>query len=125
MTWSVVSILITAGVLAGVLAGFFGVGGGLILIPALIFFLGYSQHAANGTSLVALLPPVGLLGVVAYYQAGKINTDNIKAGLILALGMFLGAYAGGRMAVGLSAVSLRRTFAVFLLIAAAKLWTSK
>src|SRR5688572_2090931 len=75
-------LLIVIGIGAGILAGFFGVGGGIIIIPALIFGLGYTQHMASGTSLVALLLPVGLLGVLEYYRAGKIGPENIKAGLI-------------------------------------------
>ncbi|MBF0587368.1 sulfite exporter TauE/SafE family protein [Prosthecochloris sp. N3] len=114
--------MILTGMAAGVLSGMFGIGGGVIIVPALVLVLGFTQHAANATSLVALLLPVGLLGVLEYYRAGKIGTDNIWFGLLIALGVFFGAYFGAKIAGGLSSEVLRKLFAVFLGIVAVRLW---
>lgn len=116
------SLLVSVGVAAGILAGFFGVGGGVIIVPMLIYLLGYSQKMASGTSLVALLLPVGILGVIAYYQAGQISVTNVKAGLIISIGMFAGTFFGSKIALTLSSDSLRKAFAVFLVLIAIRLW---
>jgi uncharacterized membrane protein YfcA len=116
------SIFIATGLAAGVLAGLFGVGGGLIIVPCLVFLLGFSQMAATGTSLVALLLPVGIGGVYAFYQAGKIGGDHIKAGLLISLGMFLGSYFGSRIALSFPDYMLKRAFCVFLVIVAVRMW---
>jgi len=117
-------LLMGVGILAGILAGFFGIGGGLIIIPFLVLILGYSQHMANGTSLVALLAPVGIFGVIEYYKAGKISPDNIKAGLIIACGMLAGVYGGSRFALLLNSSMLRKLFAIFLVLIAIRMWFS-
>jgi uncharacterized protein len=116
--------LVITGVAAGILAGTFGLGGGLIVTPFLVLILGYSQQTANGTSLVALLGPVGILGVMAYYNAGKITGVHIRAGLIIALGMFAGTYFGSKLALALPETTVRRAFALFLVFMAFKMWTA-
>jgi uncharacterized membrane protein YfcA len=113
---------IVIGLCAGVLAGLFGVGGGLVVIPLLVFLAGFTQQQAAGTSLVALLAPVGAAGVYAFYQAGKINSTHIKAGLLISLGMFIGSYFGARIALAMSDLLLRRCFCVFIVVVAAKFW---
>jgi uncharacterized membrane protein YfcA len=115
-------ILLITGIAAGILSGMFGVGGGVIIVPALVFFFGMSQQTASATSLMALLLPVGLLGVYEYYQAGKITTEHIWFGLVVALGLFAGAFFGARIAIELSSDLLRRLFAVFLVVVAIRLW---
>jgi len=115
---------VVIGLGAGVLAGFFGVGGGIVIIPALVMGLGMTQHSANGTSLVALLLPVGFMGVLEYYRAGKIGPENIKAGLLIAVGIFVGTFFGSRYALGLSPIVLKRSFSVFMFVVAIKLWMS-
>ena len=115
-------ILFITGIAAGLLSGMFGVGGGVIIVPALVFFFGMSQQTASATSLMALLLPVGLLGVYEYYQAGKITTEHIWFGLVIALGLFAGAFFGAKLAIELSSDLLRRLFAVFLVIVAIRLW---
>jgi len=115
-------LFLIIGIFAGVLAGLFGVGGGLIIVPALIFFVGYSQATATGTSLVALLMPIGMAGVYAFYAAGKINMTNIKAGLLISLGMFLGNYFGAKIALSMPEYILKRTFCVFLVVVAVRMW---
>ncbi len=103
MTWLLAGVLVGIGILAGISAGIFGIGGGIILVPVLVFALGYPQHMANGTSLVALLAQSEFFGVLEYYRAGKIGPENIKAGLIIALGMLLGTLFGSRIAISLTA----------------------
>jgi uncharacterized membrane protein YfcA len=110
------------GLLAGVLSGMFGIGGGIIIVPALVLLLGMTQQTASATSLVALLLPVGILGVLEYYREGRISMDNIWLGLLLAAGLFIGAYFGAKIATHLSGTVLRRAFAVFTGIVALRLW---
>ena len=115
-------IMLFIGLLAGVLSGMFGIGGGIIIVPALVLLLGMTQQTASATSLVALLLPVGILGVLEYYREGRISMDNIWLGLLLAAGLFIGAYFGARIATHLSGTVLRRAFAVFTGIVALRLW---
>ena len=110
---------IAIGLAAGVLAGLFGIGGGILIIPALMGFSGFTIKQATGTSLGALLLPVGLLGALTYWQAGHLN---VKASLLLALGLLFGAWAGAKLSVAASTTLLQRMFAVFLVIVAARMW---
>jgi uncharacterized membrane protein YfcA len=114
---SVVFILI--GLLAGVLAGLFGIGGGLLIVPALVYIARMPIHAATGTSLGALLLPAGLLGALVYYRAGNLN---VKAALLISLGLFVGAWFGAQMAQELRATMLTRLFALFLAFVAVRMW---
>lgn len=100
------------GLLAGLFAGFFGLGGGIILIPALVYFLHLSQHEAQGLSLAALLLPVGILAAWVYNKAHPIP---IKPALFLALGIFIGGYFGGTFAQHVSNKGLRVAFGVLLI----------
>lgn len=115
--------LVAVGLCAGILSGMFGIGGGIIIVPILMLWLGYDQLQASGTSLVALLAPVGILGVYSYYQAGKIGVDNLRAGGLIAAGLFFGAFAGSKIAMALPETYLRKGFAVFLVYVAFKLFT--
>ncbi|MCM2322613.1 MAG: TSUP family transporter [Oligoflexia bacterium] len=115
-------VLIGTGLAAGILAGMFGIGGGIIVIPILVLVLGYSQHTASAMSLVALLLPVGILGALQYYRAGKITGEQVRLGLLISVGLFIGAYFGSRIAIALPAESLRKGFAVFLAIVAVRMW---
>lgn len=115
--------LIGLGVLAGFCSGMFGIGGGIVLVPGLVFILGFSQHTASGTSLVALLLPVGALGVWQYYVAGKIGPEQIRYGFWIALGMFAGAFLGAKLAVNLPGIWMQRLFSGLLLVAAARLFS--
>ena len=114
--------LLIIGIAAGLLSGMFGVGGGIIIVPALVLLFGMSQHSANATSLVALLLPGGILGVMEYYRSGKITTENIWLGLILSAGLFAGAFFGAKIASSLSSDLLRKAFALFTGIVALRLW---
>ena len=115
-------MMIGVGVLAGILAGMFGIGGGIVLVPLLVLLLGFEQHTASGTSLVALLLPVGLLGVMSYWRAGKIGAEHLRWGLIVSLGMFAGTFLGARLALGMPTDVLRKAFAVFLIFVSARMW---
>ena len=111
-------ILIIIGIAAGVLGGMVGVGGGIVIVPALIFFLGFSQKMAQGTSLGILLLPVGLLGVIQYYKEGYVD---IKVLLIISAGFFLGSLLGSKLALSLSQETVKKIFAVLLIIIAVKM----
>jgi uncharacterized membrane protein YfcA len=100
-------------VAGGVFSGFFGIGGAVIVVPALVYIFKFPQHYAQGTALVALLLPVGLLAVIKYYQAGNVN---IKIGLLISLGFFAGAFIGASIAQLLPQLLLKRLFGVLLLI---------
>lgn len=107
--------LIALGLVAGVASGMFGIGGGVIIVPILILLLGFDQLAASGTSLVALLAPVSIFAVIAYYRAGKLN---LKIALWMAAGLWVGGYLGGLIANNLPSDDLRRAYGVFLLFVA-------
>jgi len=118
MTTELVMILLLIGLFAGILSGLVGVGGGLIIVPALIFFLGYSQHQAQGTSLGLLLLPVGILAVMNYYNKGYID---IKVVAIMSIAFILGGWLGSKIALRLPADTVKKIFAVFLFYSAFKL----
>lgn len=109
---SFVSLLIL-GLGAGVVSGMFGVGGGIVIVPALVAFLKFDQKVAVGTSLGALLLPVGLGGVISYYQAEKLN---VQAAALIAAGLVVGALGGARLALGLPSTTVKRLYGIFLLL---------
>jgi uncharacterized protein len=113
------AVFLAIGLAAGVLSGLFGIGGGILIIPSLIFFASFHTKLAIGTSLGAMLLPVGLLGAYAYYQQGNLH---IKAAVLVGLGLFLGAYVGAKLAQSLSGATLQRMFAVFIVLMAIRLW---
>ncbi len=110
------------GIAAGILAGLVGVGGGIIVVPALVYFFKMDQHMAQGTSLAVLLPPTGLFAFMQYYRAGHV--DLRLAGLII-VGVLLGGWLGGGWAQQISAPALRKGFAVFMILAALKMLFQK
>ncbi len=111
-------LYIILGLLAGTLSGLIGIGGGIIIIPALILFFGFSQHIAQGTTLALLVPPIGFLAALVYYKQGYVD---VKAALFICVGFVLGSLAGARFAMGLSSVVLEKIFGVALLIIALKM----
>ena len=115
MTWFLVSLL---GLLAGVISGLFGVGGAVVIIPGLVLIAKLQQHTAHGTSLTALLLPVGLLGVLQYAKRQQVNWGFAA---VVAVGLLIGAYFGARMAGSISDLTLRRMFGGFLLLISVKL----
>jgi len=115
-------ILLCIGLAAGLTSGILGIGGGIIVIPALVYLLNYSQKAAQGTSLGLLLLPIGLLAVINYYNAGFVN---LKAVGLMVITFVIGSYISSKIAVALPENIIKKTFAVFLLIYAIKLFTEK
>jgi uncharacterized protein len=114
-----VATYLLIGVVAGILSGLFGIGGGLLIVPALVVLAQFHLKLALGTSLGALVLPVGLLGAYTYHQNGNLDT---RAALLLALGLFFGAWGGARLAQVMPPAALQRVFAVFMVLAAARLW---
>lgn len=103
--------LVIIGILGGFAAGLFGVGGGIIIVPALIYWAGFSQHMATGTSLAVLLPPIGLAAALEYYRHGNVD---VRAAVILAVTMFLGSWLGAYLANQMAGPHLRLIFGIFV-----------
>jgi uncharacterized protein len=115
-------IFVAIGLGAGVLAGMFGIGGGIVIVPALILLARFAPQTATGTSLAIFLLPIGALGAWTYYKAGHVR---VVPALLLALGVFFGSPVGARIAQSMSALALKRSFAVFLVLVAARMWFGK
>ncbi|HUL44037.1 MAG TPA: sulfite exporter TauE/SafE family protein [Bacteroidota bacterium] len=113
---------ITLGLAGGTLAGMFGIGGAIMVVPALIYVFGFDQKMAQGTTLAMLIPPTGLLAAWQYYQDGNIN---IRVAVILCVGMFAGGYIGGAIAHSLSTDLLRKLFGLLLLVVAVRMIIGK
>ena len=122
MSTSMLLILIGIGILTGFMAGMLGIGGAIIMIPALVFFMGISQQTAQGTSLAVMLPPVGIIAAFNYYKAGHVN---IRFAIILAVVFLVGSYFGSKLALNLPQPVLKKIFGVLLLLVAAKMLLSK
>jgi uncharacterized membrane protein YfcA len=112
-------LFLLIGLVAGVLAGLFGIGGGVVIVPALILLARQQPQAATGTSLAALLLPVGALGAWQYWRHGAVD---LRAALFVALGLLVGAWAGAALGLGLPPRALQRGFAAFLVLVAAQMW---
>lgn len=122
MKMNEIILLIITGLIAGMLGGLFGVGGGIVVIPALIFIFGMTQHQAQGTSTAFMLLPVGLLAFINYYKAGHIN---VKYATILAITFFIGSYFGSKLAINISETSLKKIFSIFIILAGIKMFFGK
>ena len=118
MTIETIILIIIVGLAAGILGGMVGVGGGIIIVPALVYFLAFSQHQAQGTSLALMLFPVGILGVINYYKKGYV--DFRYAGL-LAVGFVLGSYLGSKFSLSLPQLTVKKIFAVIMLLVSLKM----
>jgi uncharacterized membrane protein YfcA len=110
---------VAVGLVAGILSGLFGIGGGIVIVPALAVLAQMPMKTATGTSLGALLLPVGILGAMTYWKAGHID---VKASLLIALGLAGGALLGALLVQRVEAPLLQRSFAVFLVVVAARMW---
>ncbi len=106
------------GLVAGVLGGLIGIGGGIIIVPALVYIFGFTQHNAQGTTLALLIPPIGILAALEYYKAGHVN---IQVAALVCLGFVFGGLLGAKLAVGLSDDTLRKVFGVVLLLISLKM----
>ena len=122
MSVSTFIILIIVGLLAGVLSGLVGVGGGILMIPLLIIFLGLTQHEAQGTALFAMLPPIGVLAAINYYKEGFVKWEYA---IVIAFTFVIGGYLGSKLSLSLPPQMVRRIFGVILLLGAIKLISSK
>jgi uncharacterized membrane protein YfcA len=122
MNLSTIVILILIGLAAGVFGGLFGVGGAVIMIPALVYFLGADQHLAQGTSLAVMLPPIGVFAAYNYYKAGQVN---IWYALIIAVAFMVGGYFGSKIALNLPENLMKKLFAAFLILYALRLIFSR
>ena len=111
-------IIIMVGIAAGILGGLVGVGGGIIIVPALVYFIGFSQKTAQGTSLGLIMLPVGILGVLQYYKQGHVD---FKVVGILAVGFLIGSFFGSKVALSLSQETIKKIFAVLMVLIAIKM----
>jgi len=111
--------LAAVGLAAGGISGLVGIGGGVLVVPALVLFFGFDQHSAQGTSLAMLLPPIGILAVLEYHRGGYVD---LRAALIMAALFIAGTLIGSRLAVGMNEELLRRVFAGFLFVAAIRMF---
>jgi len=115
-------ILLGIGIITGIMAGMLGIGGAIIMIPALVYFMGFSQQTAQGTSLAVMLPPIGILAAYNYYKAGHVD---IKFALILACAFLIGSYFGSKFALTLPQATLKKVFGILLLLVAVKMLFTK
>jgi uncharacterized membrane protein YfcA len=111
MDLTTIAFLLMIGLVSGIASGVFGIGGGVLIVPGLVYLLGFSQHEATGTSLAILLPPVGLAAVIEYYRHDNVD---LKAALVVAAALFVGAWFGAVLANHLKGPYLRLTFGVFV-----------
>jgi uncharacterized membrane protein YfcA len=118
MSTSILLLLIGIGILTGFMAGMLGIGGAVIMIPALVFLLGFSQQSAQGTSLAVMLPPIGILAAYNYYKAGNVN---LKFALILAVAFIAGSYFGSKLALEIPQPVLKKIFGILLLLIAGRM----
>jgi len=115
-------ILIIIGLLAGILSGLVGVGGGILIIPLLIIFLGLTQHEAQGTALLTMLPPIGILAAINYCKGGFVKWEYA---IVIAFTFVIGGYLGSKLSLSLPPQTVRRVFGVIMLLGAIKLISSK
>lgn len=118
MTITTLLLLLIVGLAAGFLSGLIGIGGGIIIVPALVLFLGFSQKMAQGTSLGILLLPVGILAVLQYYKQGYLNVNYV---LIVAAAFVLGGFLGSKLALSVSDEKMKKVFALVLLLISLKM----
>ncbi|HLV52478.1 MAG TPA: sulfite exporter TauE/SafE family protein [Cryomorphaceae bacterium] len=122
MDFNTLLILIAIGLLAGLLSGFIGVGGGIIIVPALVYLLGLSQHGAQGTSLVLMLPPIGILAAYNYYRAGEVD---IPYAIVIGLAFIVGGYFGSKISLKLSPHVVKFVFGLLMLYVSIRMiWAS-
>lgn len=118
MDTQTIIILLLVGMAAGTLSGMVGIGGGILIVPALIYFLGFSQKMAQGTSLGILLLPIGLLGVLQFYKQGYID---MRVVLVISVAFFFGSYFGSKIALSLPQATVKKIFAILMILIAFKM----
>jgi uncharacterized protein len=122
MDITTILLLCAIGMAAGIFGGMVGLGGGVIMIPAMIYFLGFSQQMAQGTSLAVMLPPVGFLAVMNYYKAGQLN---FKYAMIIAAAFLIGGYFGSKIALSIPQATMKRIFGIALILIALNMMFKK
>lgn len=115
MSTTTILILVLIGLFAGVLSGFIGVGGGIIIVPALIYFLGLTQHQAQATSLTLMLPPLGVLAVYNYYQSGQLDKNLMIYAIIMAITFVVGSHFGSKISLKMSPLLVKFIFGIIML----------
>jgi len=115
-------LYIILGLVTGIFSGLLGVGGATIVVPALVFLFGFTQHQAQGTILAAMIPPIGLLAAIKYYQAGNVN---LVAAALIAAGFFVGGFFGAKIVDYIPDMMLKKIFGIFLLVVALRMVVSK
>lgn len=118
ITTTTVLILLAIGLFSGMLGGMVGIGGGIVIVPALIYFLGFSQLNAQGTSLALIMFPVGVLGVINYYKQGHIDFNIV---FILAIGFVVGSFLGSKFAMNIPQAFVKKSFAMLMIVIAMKM----
>ena len=118
---SIVIILII-GIIAGVFSGFIGIGGGLIVVPCLVFFLGFTQHKAQGTSLAMMLPPIGIMAVYNYHKQGDVD---FKVAMILCVSFIVGSFFGSKLALALTPEQIKKAFGAIIIVLGIKMLLGK
>ena len=122
MDLTTILILVIIGLMAGVFGGMFGVGGAIIMIPALVYFLGVDQHTAQGTSVAIMLPPIGLFAAYNYYKAGQVN---IWYAVIIAFAFLIGGFFGSKIALTLPENLMKKIFGILLILVALRMLFTK
>ena len=115
-------LFLVLGLITGTCSGLVGIGGGTLLTPALIYLFGFEQHLAQGTTLALLVPPIGLMGALTYYQQGYVN---LKVVAFICVGFFIGNLLGAKLAIELPEILLKKAFGTIILIIAIKMILSK
>lgn len=121
MTTTTFFLLLLIGLFAGAMSGFVGIGGGVIMVPALIYLMGLSQMEAQGTSLILMLPPIGIMAVMNYYKAGHLSGTLITYGIIIAIAFIIGGYFGSKLAIRLSDSVVKLIFGILMLYISIKM----
>lgn len=122
MTLNELIIILATGLVAGFLSGSMGIGGGIIIVPSLVFIMGFSLQQAQGTSLALMTIPVMLVATINYYKAGSVN---LKVALLMALTFVIGGYIGSKISVHMPERIMKKAFGVLMIIAAIKMMISK
>ncbi len=115
-------LYVVLGVVAGILGGMFGIGGGAIIVPALVLLFGLTQHQAQGTTLAILVPPIGLLAALRYYQSGNVK---LSIAALVCIGFFVGGLIGANIVHNFSDPLLKRMFGIFLLVVSLQMILTK
>ena len=124
MSITTVLVLVCIGVTAGIMSGFIGVGGGIIIVPCLVYFLGLTQHQAQGTSLLLMLPPIGIMAVYNYHKHGEIDSKLVLYASIMVVAFVVGGYIGSKLSLKLSPELVKFVFGIIMLFVAIKMIVS-